>query len=203
MPVTEIALLRLNTEDLSTSTKTGLLGAQQAQAEYSNHQVYFLRQIEDPACVYLLGGWESFEKHMNQWIPSETNQTLLQQLAGSLEVKWMFHLDVDPSTSRIPLEAPVLAISRYFVESEKKAEFDTVFKTGVPHLGTYTAPFIYCGGWRVDKEGDDEEYVLFSGWNEVKDHFAFAESEGFKEFGKIKGLIKGAEIKHVRVEKWA
>jgi hypothetical protein len=97
MPVTEIALLRLNTEDLSTSTKTGLLGAQQAQAEYSNHQVYFLRQIEDPACVYLLGGWESIEKHMNQWIPSETNQTLLQQLAGSLEVKWMFHLDVDVS----------------------------------------------------------------------------------------------------------
>jgi hypothetical protein len=97
MPVTEIALLRLNTEDLSTSTKTGLLGAQKAQAEYSNHQVYFLRQIEDPACVYLLGGWESIEKHMNQWIPSETNQTLLQQLAGSLEVKWMFHLDVDVS----------------------------------------------------------------------------------------------------------
>jgi hypothetical protein len=45
--------------------------------------------------------------------------------------------------------------------------------------------------------------VLFSGWNKVKDHFGFAESEGFKEFGKIKDLIKGAEIKHVRVEKWA
>jgi hypothetical protein len=87
--------------------------------------------------------------------------------------------------------------------SEKKAEFDAVLKTGIPRFGTYTAPFVYCGGWRVDKEGDDEEYVLFSGWNEVKYHLEFAESEGFKEFGKTKGLIKEAEIKHVRVEKWA
>jgi hypothetical protein len=99
MPVTEIALLRLDNEDLSTSTKTGLLGAQQAQTEYSNHQVYFLRQIEDPACVYLLGGWESIEKHRNEWIPSETNQRLLQQLTGNLEVKWMFHVDVNVSKS--------------------------------------------------------------------------------------------------------
>lgn len=44
--------------------------------------------------------------------------------------------------------------------------------------------------------------MLFSGWSDVKDHFGFAESEGFKEFGKIKGLVKGAEIKHVLFEKW-
>jgi hypothetical protein len=44
--------------------------------------------------------------------------------------------------------------------------------------------------------------VLFSGWNKVEDHFGFAESDAFKEFGKIRGAIKGADIKHVHLEKW-
>ena len=83
-----------------------------------------------------------------------------------------------------------------------KEEFDATFKNGASHLGGYTAPFSYAGGWRIDKEGEDEEFVLFSGWNKVADHFGFAESDEFKEFGKIKNVLKGAEIKHVRVEKW-
>jgi hypothetical protein len=97
MPVTEIALLRLNTEDLLPSTQAGLVRAGQAQTQFSNHQVYFFRQIEDSACIYLLGGWESIEHHMKEWIPSETNQTMLQQLTGDLNVKWMFHIDCDVS----------------------------------------------------------------------------------------------------------
>ncbi|KAJ5295997.1 hypothetical protein PENANT_c001G01370 [Penicillium antarcticum] len=202
MPVTEIALLRLNKEVLLLSTKAGLVGAQEAQSRHSNYQVHLLREIEDPACIYLLGGWESIEEHMNDWIPSETNQTLLQKLRGDLEVKWMFHLDIEPSTSQIPLDAPILAICRYFVDPKNKAEFDSVLKAAVPHLGAYTALFTHDGGWRIDKEGDDDEYVHFSGWNEVKDHVGFGESEGLKEFGKIKGLVKGVEIRHVRSEKW-
>lgn len=109
---------------------------------------------------------------------------------------------MQPSTSSIPVDAPVIAVSRYFVEAAQKAEFDHAFKNGAPNLGAYTAPFTYSGGWRIDKEGDDEEFVLFSGWNKMKDHFGFAETEGFKEFAKIKSVIKGAEIKHVRLEKW-
>jgi len=93
-------------------------------------------------------------------------------------------------------------VSRYFVEASNKDEFDAAFKAGVSYLGAYTAPFSYCGAWRIDKEGEDEEFVLFSGCNEVQDHFSFAESEGFKEFGKIKEFIKGADIKHVRLQKW-
>jgi hypothetical protein len=88
------------------------------------------------------------------------------------------------------------------VEPNQKAEFETAFRNGAPCLGAYTAPFTYSGGWRIDKEGDDEEFVFFSGWNNVEDHYGFAEIEGFQEFGKIRGFLKGAEIKHVRLEKW-
>lgn len=88
------------------------------------------------------------------------------------------------------------------MEHAKKAEFDTAFKNGESYLGAHTAPFTYSGGWRLDKEGDDEEFVLFSGWNKVEDHYGFAETEGFKEFGKIKGALNGAEIKHLQLVKW-
>lgn len=116
---------------------------------------------------------------------------------------WIIQLiPLKPSTSTVPLDAPVIAISRYFVEHAKKAEFDTAFKNGESYLGAHTAPFTYSGGWRLDKEGDDEEFVLFSGWNKVEDHYGFAETEGFKEFGKIKGALNGAEIKHLQLVKW-
>lgn len=89
------------------------------------------------------------------------------------------------------------------MDADRKSEFNSAFKAGASDLGSYTAPFSYCGAWRIDKEGADEEFVLFSGWNEVQDHFAFAESEQFKVFGKIKEFLKGAEIKHVRLQTWA
>ncbi|KAJ5769932.1 uncharacterized protein N7511_001983 [Penicillium nucicola] len=199
MPVTEIALLRLKTEGLLPSTKAGLLEAQQAQSEQSNHKVHLLRQVEDAACIYLLGGWESIEKHMNDWIPSATNQRLLQQLQGDLEVKWMFHLDLDPSTSQIPLDAPMLAISRYFVDSLNKEEFENILRAGGSNLVVST-PFPCCGGWRIDRDGEDEEFVLFSGWKEVDDYFGIVDSEGLKGFREIEGLIKGVEVKQIRSE---
>ncbi|OQD61831.1 hypothetical protein PENPOL_c015G01162 [Penicillium polonicum] len=204
MPVTELALLRLKAQDAHSSTKSGLLEAQKKQTGYSDYPVTYLRQIEDPLFFYLLGGWESVEKHTGegQWLSSEVNQNLLARLQSDLDVSWMFHLDADPSTCKIPLDAPVLAITRCFVEASKKEEFDAVFKAVVSHLNAYTAPFSVCGAWRIDKEGEDEEFVLFSGWNEVQDHIAFAESEASREFGKLKPLMKDADVKHVHVEKW-
>ncbi|KAJ5164418.1 Dimeric alpha-beta barrel [Penicillium coprophilum] len=203
MPVTELALLRLKAQALS-SANTTVLEAQKAVSEYSGHQVTYLRQIEDPESFYLLGGWESIEKHTSGgvWTSSEANQNLHAKVKDTLDASWMFHLDLDPSTSKIPLDAPVIAITRCFVESSKKAEFDAVFNVGVADLNAATAPFTSCGAWRIDKEADDEEFVLFSGWNQVQDHFDFAGSEISKEFRKIQALMKDADVKHVRIEKW-
>jgi hypothetical protein len=32
---------------------------------------------------------------------------------------------------------------------------------GGSHMNACTAPFSSCGAWRIDKEGEDEEFVLF------------------------------------------
>ncbi|CAG8885425.1 unnamed protein product [Penicillium salamii] len=189
MAVTEVALIRLKT-DISPTTKANLRAAQNAQGEYSKHAVHFLHQIEDSSFYYILGGWESVEKHTHEWIQSEANQRLLGLLAQDFDVCWMFHLDIDPSASKIPLDAPVLAVSRYFVEADKKDEFNAAFRASLSYFGAHTAPFSFCGGWRIDRK-DNEEFVLFSGWNDERDHSEFVGSEGFSEFVKIKDLVQG------------
>lgn len=112
MPVTELALLRLKAQDAHSSTKSGLLEAQKKQTGYSDYQVTYLRQIEDPSFFYLLGGWESVEKHTGegQWLSSEVNQKLLARLQSDLDVSWMFHLDLDVSFP------PILTL-KYFPSS--------------------------------------------------------------------------------------
>jgi hypothetical protein len=100
MAVSEIALIRLKPQDLSPATRANLVEAQKAQTAYSEHQVHFLRQVEDSSFFYLLGGWESVAKHTDEWIQSETNQKLLAQLGEDFDVSWMFHLDVDVSSPR-------------------------------------------------------------------------------------------------------
>lgn len=101
MPVTELALLRLKAQDPSSSAKSTFIEAQEKQSTHSGYHVTYLRQIEDPSSVYLMGGWESVEKHTGegQWLSFEINQALLAQLKDSLDVSWMFHLDLDVSSS--------------------------------------------------------------------------------------------------------
>jgi heme-degrading monooxygenase HmoA len=100
------------------------------------------------------------------------------------------------------LNAPVIALTRCFVEPSRKTEFNRVLATSAPALEEHTKPFSCGRGWKADKRVDeDEEFILFSGWNTVEDHFGFAKTESFKEFGKIRELLTGSEVKHMEVEK--
>ena len=123
--------------------------------------------------------------------------------------KWTLQVEIDDATqpdhveALLPLNAPVMAIGRYFVAAGRKAGYQETFDATRGHLERFTAPLPLAGGWRRDRyspgeeDGEGkEEYVLFSGWDVMERHFAFAESEGFKEFGKIKSFLEGAEIKH-------
>lgn len=106
-----------------------------------------------------------------------------------------------PSTP-IPVSAPVIRVARCFIEKENKEEFDRLFKAGLSDLEKFTAPHPCFGGWRIDKEGEDEEFVLLSGWNSVEHHHEFYKSELSKEFAKTRSVIKNTEVKHVRLENW-
>lgn len=99
MAVTELALLRLKAPEPSAVTRKDLRAAQQGQSEYSGHPVKFLRSVEDQSDFFLIGGWESVDQHRGEWIISEMNQRLLGKLKDAVDVKWMFHLDIDVSIS--------------------------------------------------------------------------------------------------------
>ncbi|EED20762.1 conserved hypothetical protein [Talaromyces stipitatus ATCC 10500] len=222
MPVTELALFHFkNNKSIDSpeneAVKAKLLSGIKDQASYASYPVYLLTQVEDPSYLYLVGGWESVETHMEKWIPSKTNQDIMLQLQDNLEVAWLQHLDVSPGTlspdsvnlesecSGIPLAAPVIAISRYFINPLKRGDFQSTLATNKHHLLEFTKASSIGGGWRLDPEKTEDvetnmkdEFVLFSGWGAIENHLKFAETESFKEFGKIKGYLEGAEIKHAR-----
>lgn len=150
---------------------------------------------------------------MQQWIPSQTNQRMLSRIQGDVEVVWLLHVDLDQQQQSLSsqqwedippwLTAPVIAIGRYFVQGSQKGAFQDRFCAHKHHLEAFVAPKRIDGGWRLDSERseEEEEFVLFSGWDAVEDHLSFAETDGFKDFAKFKEFFAGTEIKHA--VRWA
>jgi len=211
MPVTELAHFHLkNNKGLDApeneATKTAFLIATKKQAADAGYPVYIFTQVEDPSYIYLLGGWDSVEAHVEKWIPSEENQKLLASVQDGLDVVWVQHVDIDPvaneNGSGVPLSAPVISIGRFFLQGSKKEGFQDDFSANKRYLEAFTAPRSFGAGWRLDpgqkegSEGSGEEFVVFSGWNTIEDHGKFAASEGFEDFEKIKGYLDGTDIKH-------
>lgn len=197
-PVTEIALLRLKSNPASASFKALLLDGIKAQAEFSSYPVYLFSQVEDPSVIYLVGGWDSAQQHYEDWIPSATNQGIMERLSGEMEVMGLLHVDGDAVRQRELLaEAPVVAVGRYVVSAEKREGFDRVFEGMQHRLENATMPLPIFKGWRVEKEEGKEEFVLFSGWTEMQQHLDFAQSEGFQEYSKIKEYTDSSEVKHI------
>ncbi|PKX95463.1 uncharacterized protein P174DRAFT_133177 [Aspergillus novofumigatus IBT 16806] len=196
--VTEIALLRLKSNPPSASFKALLLEGIKAQAKFSSYPVYPFSQVEDPSLIYLVGGWDSAQQHYEDWIPSATNQGIMEQLSSEMELVWMFHVDGDAARlGELLGEAPVVAVGRYFMSAEKKERFSRVFEGVQRHLEEVTKALPIFKGWRVEKEEGKEEFVLFSGWTEMQQHLDFAQLDGFHEFSKIKEYTDSSEVKHI------
>ncbi|KAL6236517.1 hypothetical protein BDW75DRAFT_206583 [Aspergillus navahoensis] len=202
MPVTELACLRLkNNLPLSHSDnaalRTKLRAGIEAQAKYSNAKTSVLFQIEDPSYIYILGKWDSVAQHMEEWVPSQKNQEIMACLSEGLELVWIQHINLtsDSVDEGIPYSAPVVAIGRYSTTVENREGFEKTFAETKHHLQTFNRQRDISGGWSVDR---DEQFVLFSGWETVDEHYTFAQSEGFEKFGRIKEFIREAEIKHAQ-----
>lgn len=216
-PITELALFHLKPSTDRATIRRELSSAAKAQASYSKYPTYLFAQIEDPSYIYLLGGWSSVSAHMDDWIPSSTNQSLLASLKEKLDLVYLIHIELDPAelgvfgspvggSGEVPIvDAPVMAIGRYFLKTGQKEAFLNRLGEAKKHLEAYIAPRVLKGGIRVepkDKTDDGvekEEFVLFSGWGEVQDHFHFAEPDGIKGFSQIEDILEGEEIMHVSV----
>lgn len=235
MAVTELALLEYKQPSSTSTTSSGsthslfpthvltaLHDAISAQASYSHYPVALLQSHEHPSQLYLLGGWSSVPAHMQDWIPSQTNQDLLKALGDEIDVKWMFHIECDPDdvvakfTKKSRNEGNTISVGRHFVKEGMRAEFEACWTANVEAL----EKFLVEGkegrrsGWRADwgyvaadgqsgeekKDSDMKEFVLFGAWKTVEDHTTeFVKTEEFQRYGKIRSLIDGAEIRHGKV----
>ena len=110
----------------------------------------------------------------------------------------------------IPLEAPVMSIGRYKMAKQEARGYTATFGKVARYLADYVAPHRWAHGRRIDKElrgdgqgnyielRDQEEYVLFAGWENVERHLDFAKTEGFQQFRSLSEYLSEADIKHVQ-----
>ena len=153
---------------------------------------------------------------MNSFIPSEANKSLINSLKDSVDFSKsaVHHVSLDPAA--IPTDAPVLVIRHHAISPMNLASFEDVFEDVSVHLSHVSQRKI-ASGWQIEKSesggahasdpdglGDGSEvFVLFSGWDDLDHHKAFADSEKGAEYEKVREWIDegGLEVRHaMRVE---
>jgi hypothetical protein len=98
--------------------------------------------------------------------------------------------------SDLPLNAGVMAIGRHFILPGKATEFISTFNAVKYNVEQFPALRGMSYGWRLDGEYSHREWVQFSGWDEVAQHRTFPQSEGFKEYAKIRPLVESIDVRH-------
>lgn len=197
MPVTELALFRLNPGQAASSPalQSFLLEAADVM---SSHVVstgpfrYFL-STDDPTHIYLVGEWASARAHWEEFIPSEANGKLLERAGRALGVEWMFHMDV--AQGRLPLEKDSLRIERWVVKvGEKEAfggaceELESKSKDGTD--------IEWAGGWRIEvREDSRAEWVMLVAQREGKAAATEGEEKNF--FSKLLRYVQHRSVERV------
>ncbi|KAL4924132.1 uncharacterized protein BDV17DRAFT_275461 [Aspergillus undulatus] len=218
MVVTELACLHIknhlpvthpSNEALFAKLKAGL----EAQAEYADFDASLLSQLEDPSYIYILGGWDSVAQHMDEWIPSFTNQEIMGGLREHVDLVWLQHLDLDPgdplhgeTVEGIPYTDIVVGFARMFIAPGRgnRQRFTTTWAEIKHLLRKFEWPRDAVGAWRIDCELDDdgnrkEEFVVFVGWDSIDESFSLSEDKGNDEVHRLlRENTVGWELKHAK-----
>lgn len=210
MAVTEIAFFHVRSgKALSSSASlvAHICKGIDAQQSFSKYPVRLLSRVDDPSYIYLIGGWDSVAHHLENWIPSATNQEVMNLIKDEIELQWLLHVDIDSkeNTERIPIDATTVVIRRFFVKSGMKQPFEEVFNMEKHRLADFTNPIPLCAGWRVDKERDQgtdeekDEFILFTGSNDqIAHHKDFENTKGFQEFqAKVGEFVDETEANYI------
>ncbi|KAJ9608165.1 hypothetical protein H2200_007153 [Cladophialophora chaetospira] len=210
MAVTELARLRLlaGTEPSSPELLAGLAQAKEVMQQSSGFDFWFYQCVETPHVIFILGSWPSVQFHMQEFIPSQPNQDLLALLKDQITVEWMFHLDIDQSSTPLPLNRGMVAVDRHVISDGQKEAFQSTFEKSKHGLGSFIdGPNHVVGGWRIEEgydpslEGDEAkaEFVLFTAWDSVEHHLEFQRQEGFQNYSQIRKHTDAVDITHAKL----
>lgn len=222
MTVTEFAILTLThglAQDSPTIPSTVIkkfTTARTVLEKASGYPFHYFQQVEDPSKVYIIGRWSSVAAH-HAFLPSPENVGLLEALKDDVVIEsddgrgiLLFHLDADifelggdGPGEELVFDAPVISCNRHSVPEQKKAGFERKFEEVRGLLEEFTKPYKVVGAWRIEKEKDEkgeqrEEWVLFSGFQSVQQHWEFSKTEQFPKYREIVEFVDGFEVKHLR-----
>ncbi|KAM0278148.1 hypothetical protein ACHAQH_005346 [Verticillium albo-atrum] len=223
MAVTEFAILPLKTKDeLSPDLLALLENCQSIQdawvlkdnpslpADRTARGTSMYRQLEDPTALLLTAQWDSPAAH-GRWIASSENASVMADLGPHLDTQGekdvvFFHLDAAVFTGWKPeetslLEAPVMSVGRFGVESGRREEFQETFDGAKGVVEEVSRPFPLRGAWRIErdeKEEGREEFVMYCGWASVDEHMSSGQHPRYVEFQALQKLVSTADIRHYK-----
>lgn len=179
--------------------------ARECLEQASGHTFRFFQQIQDPSMVHIIGKWDSIDAH-GAFLVSPENQHLLQLLSedvmsskGKPEIQ-MWHLDVDafdyPSLADSWLSsATCVAYQWCTVSMQGRAQHSEDFGDLVTAMKRSASA---VGGWRIEKEAEDEEWMVF--YDPKVKMGTSLPAEDHQEFGKTELATHLGELHMVALE---
>ncbi|EXJ91878.1 hypothetical protein A1O3_00428 [Capronia epimyces CBS 606.96] len=133
--------------------------------EYSSLPTLFYTQIDEPSIMFVIGAWESKDKHQYGFNGSPQQDKILELIQDQMGIDWMHYMDVDQA--RIPVDAPVLAIIKETLPRHThQMAFDQDFARATQTLGD--ARYGAVSAWNIRKDEHEETVrANFSGWQSI------------------------------------
>jgi heme-degrading monooxygenase HmoA len=173
MPVLEVTQLRLRGVEVGDQTLLKSLSTVRRILQ-TNSQFYSC--IEDPFLIFILGIWPSLDAHC-KFLASPAREEVLGPQEEMLEFRWSAHLEIN-AMDELPLDAPVVAITRVFVEGNDVDAYDQAAAKDLHTIVKATRPFNVVSRWRLDSAPGYHEAFQFTGWENAQAHAAFEDARG-------------------------
>ena len=186
MAIIELALVSLKNglKASDPTLKKNLKEVKRVIEEYSKLQTLFYTQLDDPSTLFVIGAWETKEHHEHGFNGSPQQGQILELIKDQMDIDWMHYIEVD--RSRIPLDAPVLAIIKetFAKHGVNRADFDNQFASQTSRIGGARYGAVSAWNMRKDKHERDVR-VNFTGWESLEEGMdaivnTIAEVEGFR-----------------------
>lgn len=218
MAVTELAILTAKSADALPALKQHIAATlpvlkawhQKAYPQSPTAPAPVFQQVEDASKVLLTCRWASVEAHW-AWIESSENRIAMGAINGLIKTEGedkveLFHLDAEifsvsasDKGQKGLLESGVLMVARMLVSPDKRERFHDAWVGVKGLLETHAGgKHLVRTGWRVDQDGDKEEFVLIAGFESVERHYAFALQPGFGRYMGIFQFVTKTDVRHYR-----
>lgn len=181
MSVLEVCQLRLK-DGIPMADPTLLANLQEVRSIIKTNSRFY-KDLSDPSSLYILGVWPSLAAH-DEFLESPRKNEILGKQQDQTSFGWILHLNwPKEGIDALPLDAPVLAVERYWFGSgvgSEQAGSERGFELAGYKNGAFEerGKYKFGSSWRCAEEIKElNEFMIFSGWDSIQAHREFLEKE--------------------------